>query len=109
MSLRSRLRAIPVDRFLLLLIATVVIAAVLPARGQVADAFDWITYGAIALLFFLYGARLSPQAVWAGLLHWRLQGWSSCRPSRCFRSSGSSSIPWPARSCRPNWRSGSSI
>lgn len=74
MNLRSRLRAIPVDRFLLLLIATVALAAVLPARGQVAEAFDWITYGAIALLFFLYGARLSPQAVWAGLLHWRLQG-----------------------------------
>ncbi|RIY01018.1 bile acid:sodium symporter [Aureimonas flava] len=74
MSLRRRLRAIPVDRFLLLLIATVALAAVLPARGEVAVAFDWITYGAIALLFFLYGARLSPQAVWAGLLHWRLQG-----------------------------------
>ncbi|WP_062114828.1 bile acid:sodium symporter family protein [Aureimonas sp. AU40] len=74
MSFRSRLRRIPVDRFLLMLIATVAIAAVLPARGEVAEAFDWITYGAIALLFFLYGARLSPQAVWAGLLHWRLQG-----------------------------------
>jgi solute carrier family 10 (sodium/bile acid cotransporter), member 7 len=24
-------------------------------------------------LFFLYGARLAPQAVWQGLLHWRLQ------------------------------------
>ncbi|WP_427025246.1 bile acid:sodium symporter family protein [Aureimonas ureilytica] len=74
MSFTSRLRAIPVDRFLLMLIATVGLAAVLPARGEVAEAFDWITYGAIALLFFLYGARLSPQAVWAGLLHWRLQG-----------------------------------
>jgi solute carrier family 10 (sodium/bile acid cotransporter), member 7 len=28
---------------------------------------------AIALLFFLYGARISRQAIWAGILHWRLQ------------------------------------
>ncbi|WP_062206398.1 bile acid:sodium symporter family protein [Aureimonas sp. AU12] len=74
MSLRSALRRVPVDRFLLMLIATIAIAAVIPARGEVAEAFDWITYGAIALLFFLYGARLSPKAVWQGLLHWRLQG-----------------------------------
>jgi sodium/bile acid cotransporter 7 len=74
MSLRSALRRVPVDRFLLMLLATIAVAAVVPARGQVAEAFDWITYGAIALLFFLYGARISPQAVWQGLLHWRLQG-----------------------------------
>ncbi|WP_182086001.1 bile acid:sodium symporter family protein [Aureimonas sp. ME7] len=73
MSLRTRLQSIPVDRFLLLLIGTVVLAALLPARGEVAEAFGWITYGAIALLFFLYGARLAPKAVWEGLLHWRLQ------------------------------------
>lgn len=29
----------------------------------------------IALLFFLYGARLAPQAVRQGLLHWRLQAY----------------------------------
>ncbi|RYE81891.1 MAG: bile acid:sodium symporter [Hyphomicrobiales bacterium] len=74
MRLKSLLDRIPLDRFLLLLILTVILAAVLPARGQAAEALDWITYGAIAFLFFLYGARLSPQAVWAGLLHWRLQG-----------------------------------
>ena len=74
MSLRSALRRVPIDRFLILIVLTVALAAVLPARGEVAEAFDWITFGAIALLFFLYGARLSPKAVWAGLLHWRLQG-----------------------------------
>ena len=74
MRLNALLARIPLDRFLMLLIVTVVLAAVVPARGQAADALDWITFGAIAFLFFLYGARLSPKAVWAGLLHWRLQG-----------------------------------
>jgi sodium/bile acid cotransporter 7 len=55
------------------LIATVALAVVLPVRGAGAAAMEWVTYAAVALLFFLYGARLSPQAVWAGLLHWRLQ------------------------------------
>ena len=32
---------------------------------------------AVALLFLLYGARLAPQAIWAGLAHWR-------RPRRVF-------------------------
>ncbi|MBB3948996.1 bile acid:sodium symporter family protein [Aureimonas jatrophae] len=74
MSIRSAINRLPVDRFLLMMIATIALAAFLPARGQVAEAFDWVVFAAIALLFFLYGARISPQAVWAGLLHWRLQG-----------------------------------
>lgn len=68
-----RLR-LPIDRQTLFLLGAVAIAVVFPARGQVADIFQWVVYGAIALLFFLYGARLSPKAVWQGLLHWRLQG-----------------------------------
>ena len=61
------------DPYLLMLIATVAIAAVLPARGQGAVVAEWATTAAVALLFFLYGARLSPAAIWAGLSHWRLQ------------------------------------
>jgi len=33
----------------------------------------YVTYTAIAILFFLYGARLSPGEIRQGLLHWRLQ------------------------------------
>ena len=36
----------------------------------------WVDHGttvAVALLFLLYGARLAPQAIWAGLAQWRLQ------------------------------------
>lgn len=60
------------DRFTLLLVTTVIIASLLPAHGQGLVAFDWITNLAIALLFFLHGARLSREAIIAGALHWRL-------------------------------------
>lgn len=63
-----------IDPYLLLLIATVVLAAVLPARGMGAAIADTAVTVAVALLFFLYGARLAPAAIWAGLTHWRLQG-----------------------------------
>ena len=62
-----------IDPYLLMLIGTVVLAALLPARGQGAVITAWGTTAAVALLFFLYGARLSPAAIWAGLSHWRLQ------------------------------------
>jgi len=65
---------LPVDGYMLLLIAMVVIAAILPARGVGAVVVGYATYLAIALLFFLYGARLLPQAIVAGITHWRLQG-----------------------------------
>ncbi|MHA6719782.1 bile acid:sodium symporter family protein [Sphingomonas sp. RS6] len=62
-----------IDPYLLLLIATVALAAVLPARGIWAPVADQAVSIAVALLFFLYGARLAPAAIWAGLTHWRLQ------------------------------------
>jgi len=60
------------DRFTLFLVITVILASLLPAHGQGLVAFDWITNLAIALLFFLHGARLSREAIIAGALHWRL-------------------------------------
>lgn len=68
MSLR---RFLP-DNFTLCLIATVITASVLPCQGHVAVAFDWLTNLAIALLFFLHGAKLSREAVIAGMTNWRL-------------------------------------
>ncbi|MCD0502235.1 bile acid:sodium symporter family protein [Bordetella petrii] len=68
----SRLTRFLPDRFTLLLVATVLIASVLPAHGQGIVAFGWITNIAIALLFFLHGARLSRDAIVAGITHWRL-------------------------------------
>ncbi len=60
------------DPFTQALLAVVLAASLLPAQGQVALAFDWITNLAIALLFFLHGAKLSRQAIIAGAGHWRL-------------------------------------
>jgi sodium/bile acid cotransporter 7 len=60
------------DPFLLFLIGTVVLASVLPCRGEGAMVFGWITNAAITLLFFLHGAKLSREAVVAGVGHWRL-------------------------------------
>jgi len=68
------LSRLPIDGYLLALIGMVVLAALLPASGQAAVVMDWVVKVAIALLFFLYGARMSPAAIGAGLLHWRLQG-----------------------------------
>lgn len=67
----ARSRFMP-DNFTLTLVAVVAAATFLPARGQVAIAFDWITDIAIGLLFFLHGAKLSRQAIVAGAGHWRL-------------------------------------
>ncbi|MEU9122219.1 bile acid:sodium symporter family protein [Streptomyces sp. NPDC048506] len=63
---------LPVDGYLLALVGTVALAALLPARGPAATVADGAATGAVALLFFLYGARLSTREVTAGLRHWRL-------------------------------------
>jgi sodium/bile acid cotransporter 7 len=60
------------DPFLLALAGTVALAAIFPAHGAAADAASIAAKSAIALLFFLYGARLSPQQAWHGIRQWRL-------------------------------------
>jgi sodium/bile acid cotransporter 7 len=68
----SWLSRLPIDRFLLAIISAAVLASIFPASGVGADVLDTATTVAIALLFFLYGARLSPSETLAGLKHWRL-------------------------------------
>ena len=60
------------DNFTIALFAAVLLASVLPATGAVAHGFDLLTVLLVALLFFLHGAKLSSEAVIAGLTHWRL-------------------------------------
>ena len=48
------------------------LASVQPAAGGVARFFEGLTVAAVGLLFFLHGAKLSRQAIVAGLSHWRL-------------------------------------
>ncbi len=70
---RKVLSRFGIDPYLVALLGTVALAALIPARGVGAEAMNYAVYGAVALLFFLYGARLSPHAVVEGLTHWRLQ------------------------------------
>jgi sodium/bile acid cotransporter 7 len=67
----ARSRLLP-DNFTLALVSTVVLATLLPASGQVAHFFEGLTTVAIGLLFFLHGAKLSREAIVAGITHWRL-------------------------------------
>ncbi|MFF4211736.1 bile acid:sodium symporter family protein [Streptomyces sp. NPDC001796] len=62
----------PVDPYILLLLGTVGLAALVPARGTAASVTSGASTAAIAFLFFLYGARLSTREAVEGLRHWRL-------------------------------------
>jgi sodium/bile acid cotransporter 7 len=64
--MRRLLSRLPIDTFIALMLATVAVATLLPARGVGAVIAGHAATGAIALLFFLYGARLSPQAALDG-------------------------------------------
>ena len=60
------------DTYILLIISMVVLASLAPARGAAAPAFGFATKIAIGAVFFLHGAKLSREAVIAGIANWRL-------------------------------------
>jgi len=60
------------NNFTLAMLATVGLASFFPAHGAGAVFFEALTTTAIALLFFLHGAKLSREAILAGVGHWRL-------------------------------------
>lgn len=66
----ARLKGI--DPLIVLIVLAVIVAIIAPASGQFAEWFAVATNLAIALLFYLYGARLSTRDALAGLTHWRL-------------------------------------
>ncbi|MEO7917743.1 MAG: bile acid:sodium symporter family protein [Dokdonella sp.] len=63
-----------IDGYTLALLGTMALASVLPVSGAAARALDVVSVIAIAALFFLHGARLSREAIIAGLVNWRLHG-----------------------------------
>jgi len=73
MKLVQNLRRFAPDPYIAAIVGMVVLASILPCRGNAADYLKIVTNFAIALLFFLYGIRISPQAIWEGISHWRLQ------------------------------------
>lgn len=68
-SILSRIR---IDPFLLMIVGAVATASLLPVRGALAHPATILTDVAIALLFFLHGAKLSRQAITGGLTAWRI-------------------------------------
>jgi sodium/bile acid cotransporter 7 len=65
------LKLLALDRFTILLIVMVILASLMPISGLAADIFSVITSMAIAILFFLHGAKLSREAVVQGIMHWK--------------------------------------
>lgn len=72
MSARGLLARLRPDWYLIFILIVVAVASAAPPRGHAADLLEWATRIAIALVFFLHGARLSRKAVIGGLAHWRL-------------------------------------
>ncbi|MEH3045562.1 bile acid:sodium symporter family protein [Sphingomonas adhaesiva] len=60
------------EPFVLMLLATVAIASILPPVGAAATGFGWAADAGIVLLFFLHGAKLSREAIVDGLRNVRL-------------------------------------
>jgi solute carrier family 10 (sodium/bile acid cotransporter), member 7 len=70
--MRPFLSRIAPDPFTTLLVATVALATVAPPTKALEAPVAVATDVAIALMFFLYGARLPTSSVLAGIAHWRL-------------------------------------
>lgn len=60
------------DRFILWLLAAMLLGLRLPVAGDMAAAVDGLTLAAIFALFFLHGVRLPREALLSGASDWRL-------------------------------------
>ena len=60
------------DNFTIAIVGAMLLASVAPVGGAAARALDVVAALLVALLFFLHGAKLSREAVVAGITHWRL-------------------------------------
>ncbi|MFZ5725840.1 MAG: bile acid:sodium symporter family protein [Pseudomonadota bacterium] len=62
------------DRFVPLLLGTILLASLLPVRGAAVPAAEAFSTAAVVLLFFLNGVRLPRDEVLHGVRNWKLQG-----------------------------------
>ncbi|BBB09891.1 bile acid:sodium symporter family protein [Sphingopyxis sp. EG6] len=62
------------DRFVPILLATILLASLLPVRGAAVPVAQGVSTAAIVLLFFLNGVRLPRDEVLHGIRNWKLQG-----------------------------------
>lgn len=90
------------DPFTLTLITVVLLASFFPARGDFVPFFENLTTAAIALLFFMHGAKLSREAIIAGGGHWRLHLWVICSTFVLFPILGVLFAWWKYGKCRPD-------
>lgn len=72
MGLKDLLEKLKLEPYVIALFGMVVLASILPVRGEAAHGLSIIVKLTIALLFFLHGAKLSRESVVAGVTHWRL-------------------------------------
>jgi sodium/bile acid cotransporter 7 len=70
--MRALLSRLPIDPYIASILGMVALASAIPAKGPGMTVASWAGTAAIALMFFLQGARLAPQAALAGARHWRL-------------------------------------
>jgi solute carrier family 10 (sodium/bile acid cotransporter), member 7 len=70
--MNNLLKKFYIDPFLLAMLTVVGTATILPCQGSAKTIFSYLTTIAIALLFFMHGAKLSRQAITEGIRHWRL-------------------------------------
>ena len=60
------------DPLIIFIVLAVIVAIFFPISGRPAEWFSTATVIAVAVLFFLYGARLSTREALDGLTNWRL-------------------------------------
>ena len=60
------------DTYIAMMLATVALATLLPARNRGAEVVGLAADVGIVVLFFLYGTRLSPRTALGGLMKWKL-------------------------------------
>lgn len=61
------------DKFTLMLLGTLLLATILPARGGFVPVVDGLGRVLVVLLFFIHGARMPREAVTGALKQWKLQ------------------------------------
>lgn len=66
------MKKFPIDTFVLLIVAMVVLASIFPVEGRAAQVLSMVSKAGIAFLFFLHGAKLSRQAIVQGISNWKM-------------------------------------
>ena len=70
--MKTLLSRLSIDPYIAAILGMVALASALPVYGRGTAIAGGATIAVIALMFFLQGARLAPQAALAGARHWRL-------------------------------------